>query len=75
MLGKKPLTRQDLFALPAVIDLVTAANALGISRSVAYQLAQRGQFPTPAHKLGGSWRVPLEPLLEYLGIARQTESE
>lgn len=70
MYGKQAMTKDELLALPAVISLVTAANALGISRSVAYQLAQRGEFPTPIHKLGGSYRVPVEPLLQYLNIDR-----
>lgn len=67
---KKPMTREELLALPAVIDLRTAANALGIGHAKAYPLAKAGNFPVPIHKLGGAYRVPLEPLLEYLGIRR-----
>ena len=28
---------------------------------------------SPARKVGGSYRVPLEPLLEYLGIERSPQ--
>ena len=68
--SKKALSREEVLNLPPAIDLVTAANVLGISRSVAYKLAQSGDFPTTIHKLGGSYRVPTQPLLDYLGITR-----
>lgn len=41
----QPLTFDQLYALPIVVDLMTAARALGIGRSKAYQLASAGSFP------------------------------
>jgi predicted DNA-binding transcriptional regulator AlpA len=41
----RSLTFDQLYALPAVVDLMTAARALGIGRTKAYRLAHDGQFP------------------------------
>lgn len=41
----RSLTLAELLALPAVTDLVTAGKALGIGRSVSYELARAGRFP------------------------------
>lgn len=53
----------------ATVDLLTAAAALGIGRSLAYRLAAEGEFPAPVLRLGSRYRVPTEPLRELLGIA------
>lgn len=66
----KAMTRHDLLALPAVIDLETAGRALGIGRTKSFELARAGQWPTPLLTLGGStYRVPTEHLLRLLGIS------
>ena len=62
------MTREELLALPPVIDLPTAADALGIGRSAAYELVRIGQWPTPVVRLGRLIRVPTEFLLELLGL-------
>ena len=42
-----PLTFDELRALPTVVDLMTAARALGIGRTKAYQLAASlASFPS-----------------------------
>ena len=41
----RPLKNAELAELPAVVDITTAARALGLSRSYAYQLAKQDQFP------------------------------
>ena len=41
------LTRAQLSALPAVVDVATAAQALGLGRSTAYELARRERVPLP----------------------------
>jgi predicted DNA-binding transcriptional regulator AlpA len=41
----QPLTFDQLNALPTAVDLTTAARALGIGRTKAYQLAKAGEFP------------------------------
>jgi len=58
----------DLLALPPTVDLVTAARALGCGRTLAYDLARRGQFPCPVLRLGNRHVVPTAGLLRLLGI-------
>ena len=62
------MTRAELVALPAVIDVTTAARALGLGRSTAYDLARRGKFPCRVLHIGSSYRVPTAELLRVLGI-------
>jgi excisionase family DNA binding protein len=62
------MTRAELLALPAVIDVTTAARALGLGRSTAYDLARRGEFPCRVLHIGSSYRVPTSDLLRVLGI-------
>jgi len=66
------MTPEELLDLPAVIDVATAAEVLGIGRSAAYELVRRGEWPTPTLRLGRLIKVPVAPLLELLGI-RQSE--
>jgi hypothetical protein len=54
--------------LPAVIDLVTAGQALGLGRTKAYQLARTGQFPCPVIRVGKTYLVPTVGLLAVLGL-------
>ncbi|MDT0382410.1 helix-turn-helix domain-containing protein [Streptomyces sp. DSM 42041] len=58
----------DLLALPAAVDVVTAGRALGISRTTAYDLAKRGEFPVPLLRLGVQYRARRVDLLELLGV-------
>jgi predicted DNA-binding transcriptional regulator AlpA len=62
------VNRDELLALPATVDLVTAARALGIGRTTAYQLARAGEFPIPVLRLGARYRVVTSGLLAALGI-------
>ena len=62
------MNRAELLALPATVDLLTAAHALGIGRTTAYQLARAGQFPTPVLRLGARYRVVTSGLLTALQI-------
>jgi excisionase family DNA binding protein len=62
------MTRAELLALPAVISITTAARALGLGRSTAYDLARRGSFPCRILHIGSSYRVPTAELLRVLGI-------
>jgi hypothetical protein len=63
-----PLTFDELHALPTVVDLMTAARALGIGRTKAYQLAQTGQFPVRIIRVGTAYHIPTAELLKTLGI-------
>jgi hypothetical protein len=62
------LTRAELLALPVVVDVTTAARALGLGRSTAYELARRDEFPCPVLRVGSSYRVPTAGLFRVLGI-------
>jgi len=64
------LRAADLTALPAVVDVPTAAAILGIGRSAAYQLIRCGRWPTPVLHLGKLIRVPTAPLLDLLEVRR-----
>lgn len=64
----RSLTFEQLYALPAVVDLMTAARALGIGRTKAYRLAHDGQFPVRLIRPGLSYHVPTADLLKVLGI-------
>ena len=63
---KTPL---DLTTLGPVLDLVTAAELLGIGRTASYQLVRENQFPVPVLRIGRLIRVPTAPLLQLLGLA------
>lgn len=66
--AREGLTRAELLALPVVVDVPTAARALGLGRSTAYELARRDEFPCPVLRVGSSYRVPTAGLLRVLGI-------
>lgn len=54
--------------LPTVVDIVTAARALGLSRSHAYELAKRGDFPCRVIRVGTRYRVPTASLLRLIEV-------
>ena len=64
----KGMTLAELLALPLMVDVSTAARALGLSRSTGYELARRGDFPCRVLHVGSSYRVPTAELLRVLGI-------
>jgi excisionase family DNA binding protein len=59
----------DLANLPSVVDVMTAARALGLSRTYAYDLAKRGEFPCRVIRIGTAYRVPTADLLKLLGTS------
>ncbi|MFF3897927.1 helix-turn-helix transcriptional regulator [Streptomyces sp. NPDC001812] len=66
------LTSEEVLALPAAVDLVTAGRALGLGRTTAYDLARRGEFPVPLLRLGAQYRCTRASLLDLLGIEQPT---
>jgi excisionase family DNA binding protein len=64
----KGMTLAELLSLPLMINVSTAARALGLSRSTGYELARRGEFPCRVLHVGSSYRVPTAELLRVLGI-------
>ncbi|GAA2614028.1 helix-turn-helix domain-containing protein [Actinomadura fulvescens] len=64
------LKHSELAELPSVVNIMTAARALGLSRTYAYELAKRGEFPCRVLRIGTCYRVPTESLLTLLGADR-----
>ena len=62
------MTLAELLALPVVVDVTTAARALGLGRSTGYELARRGECPCRVLRVGSSYRVPTADLLRVLGL-------
>jgi hypothetical protein len=62
------LTFPELFDLPTVVDLRTAARAVGISINTAYKLVHAQRFPCPVMRLGWRYQVSTAGLLKALGI-------
>jgi hypothetical protein len=60
------MNRDELDALPTVLDVPTAAKVLGIGRSLAYDLVRRGDWPTPVLHIGKLIKIPREPLIRLI---------
>ena len=73
--GVRGLTRAELLALPAAVDLDTANRALSIGRSTGYALAKRGQYPCRVLRLGNAYRVITADLLGILGIKPEEQAD
>jgi hypothetical protein len=56
-------------ALGVRTDVPTAGAILGgLCRDEAYRMVKRGTFPVPVIKVGRRLIVPVQPILELLGI-------
>jgi hypothetical protein len=62
----KPTTIVELAAAGATVDVVRAGRALGIGRSLTYELLRRGEFPVRVLRLGSRVRVPTADLIALL---------
>jgi hypothetical protein len=51
---------------PPAISPVTAAAAIGVDRTKAYELARQGQLPVTVTRVGATYRVPVAGLLRFL---------
>ncbi|QFG27604.1 helix-turn-helix domain-containing protein [Actinomadura sp. WMMB 499] len=51
------MTREELAALPTTTTIETAARALGLGRTRAYQLARENRFPCKIIRIGTTYRV------------------
>jgi hypothetical protein len=63
------LTASEVRSLPAVVDVVTAGEILGIGRSVAYELVRTDRFPTPVLRVGRQIKIPTAYLIDLLGLS------
>jgi hypothetical protein len=66
----KPVTISQLRS-NATVDLMTAARALGLGRTKAYELARRDEFPCRVIRIGDNYRIPTPGLLELLGVSAE----
>lgn len=64
----RPMTTQELLALPVSVDIVTAGRAFGLGRTKSHELARSGEFPCRVMRIGERYRVPRTELLRALGI-------
>ncbi|MDA2808012.1 MerR family transcriptional regulator [Nocardiopsis suaedae] len=64
----KAFTIRELYDLPAAVHLMTAARALHMGRTMAYDLVRRDEFPCRLLRYGGTYRVATADLLELLGV-------
>ena len=62
------MKQAEIDALGVSCDLRTAAKALGVSKSTAYALAQKGEFPVRVVKIGSRYVVPTADLRALLGM-------
>jgi predicted DNA-binding transcriptional regulator AlpA len=51
---------------PPTVDVPAAARAFGVSRSHAYELVNRGEFPAKVIKVGSRYRVVTESIIRVL---------
>ncbi|TCB90502.1 helix-turn-helix domain-containing protein [Micromonospora zingiberis] len=58
-----------------MVDLATAARAVGLGRTKAYELARRKAFPCPVLRIGTSYRVRTADLLRLAGIERPQDAD
>jgi predicted DNA-binding transcriptional regulator AlpA len=65
------MTATQVLSLPAVVDVVTAAEVLGIGRTVAYELVRTDRFPTPVLRVGRQIKIPTAYLIELLGLSTE----
>lgn len=64
---KSAWSLEDIRALGATTDLLTAASVLRIGRTKAYQLARTNTFPVPVSRAGRRYLVAVTHLLRLLG--------
>lgn len=59
-------TLDDVRAWAATVHVARAATAFGISRSHAYDLIARGEFPAKVIQLGSTYRVLTASIVQVL---------
>lgn len=68
------MAEDEVHALPVLVDLPTAARALGVGRNTAYELVRPGTWPTPVLRVGRLIKVRRSSLLDLLGISTAPDS-
>ncbi|MGI5326000.1 DNA-binding protein [Actinomadura nitritigenes] len=62
------MSQDELLALPTTVSVETAARAIGLGRTRAYELARQGAFPCKVIRVGAKYRVVTVDLRRLLGI-------
>lgn len=60
-------TVESVRALGLATTIDNAASVLGISRTLAYAMAKRGEFPVKLVRTGRRYLVPTQALLDLMG--------
>ena len=60
------MNRADLDQLPPLVDVPTAADVLGIGRTLAYELVKTDRWPTPVLRIGKLIKIPTAGLRRLL---------
>jgi hypothetical protein len=68
-------TAEAVRQLGLTTDLTTAAEIIGIGRTLAYDLAKTDRFPVRILRIGGRVRIPVPELLRYVGISTEDCNE
>lgn len=63
---RRPTLAEIKATWPPAVDVPTAATAFGMSRSKAYELVARDEFPAKVAKYGGRIMVITESLVRAL---------
>lgn len=64
---RRAWTRDEVQALGMTTSLETAAEIIGIGRTLAYALVRNQEFPVRLLRLGRRVVVPIPDLLRFLG--------
>jgi hypothetical protein len=71
----KVWTRKAVEALGAKTDVPTAGAILaGLGRDESYRAVKRGKFPVPVIRVGRRMIVPVQPILDLLGLDQAKEN-
>lgn len=66
---RKPFPFAALATLPATLSIPEAGRAgWGLSRAMAYELAQRGEFPCEVVSIGARFHVRTADMMRALGL-------
>lgn len=67
--AKVTWTPEAIRALGARTDVPTAGSILaGLCKDEAYRMVKRGKFPVPVLHVGRRLVVPVQPILDLLGL-------
>lgn len=76
MTDKVAWTPEAVKALGVRTSVEVAGSILGgLCRTESYELHKRGRFPVPVIKVGRRLVVPVQPILELLGLDKTTDGD